>query len=119
MSLACDCGFDRTRVREKGLFRLTWHFTEVASNTRPIDRWLASQPEPMSLIEYPLPAASKLAMYRQSLHRSTVVNGYMRPSEPTRLQQAAAHAWPVAHPAGVDLLRGLAGGLRAGQRNER
>jgi hypothetical protein len=79
-------------------------FTEVASNARPIDRWLAALPGPVSLIEYPLPTANKLAMYRQLLHHPRVVNGYAS-IEPSHLQQAAAllGTWPTE--AAIDLLR--------------
>jgi hypothetical protein len=79
-------------------------FTEVSANTRPIDRWLTAQTSQVSLIEYPLPVANKLAMYRQLLHRQQVVNGYAS-IEPSHLQQAAPilGTWPTL--VGLELLR--------------
>ncbi|MBI5568006.1 MAG: glycosyltransferase family 39 protein [Chloroflexi bacterium] len=79
-------------------------FTRVAANARPVDRWLAAQSPPVALIEYPLPVASKLAMYRQSLHWQQVANGYAS-VEPTYFAQAASvlGTWPTE--ASMELLR--------------
>jgi hypothetical protein len=88
----------------EGLISPYISITEVLSNARPIDRWLATQPRPVSLIEYPLPTANKLAMYRQLLHHQRVVNGYAS-IEPSYLQQATPilGTWPTT--ASLDLLR--------------
>jgi 4-amino-4-deoxy-L-arabinose transferase-like glycosyltransferase len=79
-------------------------FTEVSTNQRPVDRWLADQQLTVSLIEYPLPHADKLSMYRQSIHRQRLVNGYAS-IVPTYFVEAlpTLGTWP--NPAGVDLLR--------------
>lgn len=52
------------------------HLTAVADNDRLVNAWLAEQPEGTSLIEYPR-WIDKLAMYSQSIHGQSVVNGYM------------------------------------------
>jgi hypothetical protein len=80
-------------------------FTDVSANQRPIDRWLADQQPSVSLIEYPLPFADKLSMYRQSLHHQRLVNGYAS-VVPSYFAEASPTlgTWPNA--AGVDLLRG-------------
>jgi hypothetical protein len=82
----------------------TTRLVEVADNTRPIDYWLATQSPPVTIIEYPLPDASKLAMYRQSIHRQNVVNGYMS-VDPTYYVEAVPvlGTWPNS--AALDLLR--------------
>lgn len=79
-------------------------FTEVSVNARPIDRWLAGQSN-VSLVEYPFNSlTNKLAMYRQSLHGQSIVNGYAS-IEPSYLAAAAPilGTWPTS--AAVDLLR--------------
>lgn len=53
------------------------HLTAVADNDRLVNSWLADQPEGTVLIEYPRPWIDKLAMYSQSIHGQSVVNGYM------------------------------------------
>ncbi len=52
-------------------------FTDVAVNDRAVNAWLAAQPAGMAIIEYPRPWVEPTAMYSQSLHGQSVVNGYM------------------------------------------
>ena len=52
-------------------------FTDVAVNDRAVNAWLAAQPAGTAIIEYPRPWVEPTAMYSQSLHRQSVVNGYM------------------------------------------
>lgn len=52
-------------------------FTAVSVNDRSVNDWLRAQPPGTSIIEYPRPWFDKLAMYSQSLHHQSVVNGYM------------------------------------------
>lgn len=86
-------------------------FTPVAVNNRSANAWLAAQPAGTALIEYPRGWVDKLAMYSQSLHGLSVVNGYMS-FQPTFLEKVnaelgkwpAASALPVLHDWGVDYL---------------
>jgi hypothetical protein len=52
-------------------------FTDVAVNDRAVNAWLAAQPAGTAIIEYPRPWVETTAMYSQSLHHQSVVNGYM------------------------------------------
>ncbi len=52
-------------------------FNDVAVNERAVNAWLAAQPEGTTIIEYPRPWVEMTAMYSQSLHGQSVVNGYM------------------------------------------
>ena len=52
-------------------------FNDVAINERAVNKWLATQPEGTTIIEYPRPWVESTAMYSQSLHGQSVVNGYM------------------------------------------
>lgn len=52
-------------------------FNDVAVNDRAVNDWLAAQPAGTAIIEYPRPWVEATAMYSQSLHRQSVVNGYM------------------------------------------
>jgi hypothetical protein len=81
------------------------YFTEVSSNTRPIDLWLASQPKSMSLIEYPVQSSAKLALYRQSLHGQNVANGFMS-KIPTYYSQALPQLGEWPNLAALPILRG-------------
>lgn len=87
----------------EGLITPYDNFTEVRANQRPVDQWLAEQPQ-LSLIEYPLPYSDKLAMYRQSIHRQQIVNGYAS-IMPSHYAEAlpTLGIWP--NPAAVELLR--------------
>jgi hypothetical protein len=71
------------------------HFTEVATNQRTADLWLAEQPSGTKLIEYPLPIVNKNAMYSQSVHGQQIVNGFMS-IQPSFLQEASEQlgTWP-------------------------
>jgi hypothetical protein len=71
------------------------NFTQVASNARSVDTWLASQSPRVAVIEYPLPAINKLALYSQSLHGQRVANGYMS-MNPTYFDRAMSTlgTWP-------------------------
>ena len=52
-------------------------FNDVAVNDRAVNDWLAAQPAGTAIIEYPRPWVETTAMYSQSLHGQSVVNGYM------------------------------------------
>jgi len=52
-------------------------FNDVAVNDRAVNDWLAAQPQGTAIIEYPRPWVETTAMYSQSLHGQSVVNGYM------------------------------------------
>lgn len=80
------------------------NFTPVAVNIRTVDAWLAVQPEGTSLIEYPRPFVDKEAMYAQSNHGQSVVNGYMS-FQPAHLTAVDAELgiWPNA--ASLPILR--------------
>ncbi len=71
-------------------------FTPVAVNNRSANTWLADRPSGSSLIEYPRGWVDKLAMYSQSLHGLSVVNGYMS-FQPTFLANVDGDLgkWPV------------------------
>lgn len=71
-------------------------FVPVAENNRSADVWLATQPAGSALIEYPRGWVDKLAMYNQSLHGLSIVNGYMS-FQPTFLAAVEAQLgkWPV------------------------
>lgn len=86
-------------------------FTPVAVNNRSADAWLASQPAGSSLVEYPRGWVDKLAMYSQSLHGLSVVNGYMS-FQPTIMANVdgelgkwpSESAMPILREWGVDYL---------------
>ena len=80
-------------------------FTEVAVNERPhVTDWLNTLPEETAIIEYPRPVVSKLAMYSQSLHGRSVVNGYMSfiPDHLREVDQDLGK-WPSS--SSIDILR--------------
>ncbi|MEZ4540820.1 MAG: hypothetical protein R3C43_12685 [Chloroflexota bacterium] len=79
-------------------------FTAVAINDRLVDEWLAAQPEGTAIIEYPRPWIDKLAMYSQSRHGQSIVNGYMsfQPSYLTAVD-AQLGSWPT--PTAIPILR--------------
>ena len=52
-------------------------FNDVSVNDRAVNEWLAAQPAGTAIIEYPRPWVETTAMYSQSLHGQSVVNGYM------------------------------------------
>lgn len=52
-------------------------FNDVAINDRAVNDWLAALPDGTAIIEYPRPWVETTAMYSQSLHGLSVVNGYM------------------------------------------
>ena len=73
------------------------YFTPVSDNDRSVNQWIASLPADTALIEYPRPWVDKVAMYSQSLHRRSIVNGYMS-FEPSFLSKVDSQlgAWPTA-----------------------
>lgn len=79
-------------------------FTEVATNHRTLDDWLAEQPPGTTLIEYPFPGVSKNAMYSQSLHGQTIVNGYTS-LEPSFLSEVRDQLGPWPDEEAASLLR--------------
>ena len=73
------------------------NFTDVSKNDRSANQWLARQPLGTTLIEYPRPWVNTIAMYSQSLHGQSLVNGYIS-VEPTHLQNVSERLgiWPQA-----------------------
>lgn len=70
-------------------------FTPIRMIQRPVDFWLAEQPEGTALIEYPWPYMNKNALYSQTIHEQPIVNGYA-PHIPRHLQQSpeVMSTWP-------------------------
>ena len=81
------------------------YFTPVSANERSVNRWIASLPSDTALIEYPRPWVDKVAMYSQSVHRRSIVNGYMS-FRPTFLAEVESQLgnWPTAE--ALPILRG-------------
>ena len=52
-------------------------FSDVTLSDRAVNDWLAAQPDGTAIVEYPRPWVDVMAMYSQSLHGQSVVNGYM------------------------------------------
>lgn len=71
-------------------------FAPVSVNARRnVTRWLQSQPKGTAIIEYPRPSVDRMAMYSQSLHGQSIVNGYMA-QRPSYLRDVDAElgVWP-------------------------
>jgi hypothetical protein len=80
-------------------------FTPVAANARPrVTQWLRSLPEGTAIIEYPWPVVNKVAMYSQSLHGRSIVNGHLVHT-PAFLKAVEARlgVWP--NPEAIPILR--------------
>ena len=79
-------------------------FTAVAVHERAVNDWLAAQPPGTVILEYPLPWVNALAMYSQSFHGQTIVNGNMS-FAPTFLAEVSGQLgeWPNA--AALPILR--------------
>jgi hypothetical protein len=88
----------------EGLIAPYMDITRVADNARPVDVWLAAQDQGTTLIEYPFPLVSKLAMYAQAEHGQSVVNGYLS-TNPSYLSEfaTALGGWPTE--SSVEVLR--------------
>jgi hypothetical protein len=70
-------------------------FTAISTIQRPVDYWLAQQPEGTAAIEYPWPYRNKNALYSQTIHGQPIVNGYA-PHIPQYLQRVpeVMSTWP-------------------------
>ena len=80
----------------------------TSTTPRPVDLWLATQPRPSAVIEYPfLDNFSARLMLSQTVHQQPLIMGGLPPSfHPEELYQRSARLKDFPSPAGIEALRG-------------
>jgi hypothetical protein len=80
----------------------------TSTNPRPVDVWLAAQPRPSAVIEYPfLDNFSARLMLSQTVHQQPLIMGGLPPSfYPRELYQRSERLRDFPSPAGIEALQG-------------
>ena len=80
----------------------------TSTNPRPVDLWLAAQPRPSAVIEYPfLDNFSARLMLSQTVHQQPLIMGGLPPSfYPRELYQRSERLKDFPSPVGVKALQG-------------